>query len=611
MNLTNVKSVIINNKTVKNILLNGRKVYEQIQMTLSANKEYILTDETVTVNLESELIEKEVELFKVINMTRTSMGTETTDENGQATWTYTGTGAGDVKFVAVYDNKESNTVTVDDYIPVPVLTPSATSISTIYGNSMEWSVTVKDQHGEVMVGETVSFYDGNTYLSSDTTNSNGIAYISLSTFDVGEYTLTAHLDGIISQSCAVTISKANTWLGIDTPLLVYSDMFDVNGTLKRSNSSGNGVVGETVTLHWKIGSGVEQTATTETTTGGAFNFHKGPVATMSPYKFWITYSGSNNYNGSNSSEVDVNPVKESTVLNITSPAPEQIVSNTILVTGTLKDNDGTAMSGESVSFSLNDVSQGTATVGSDGGFSKTLTGLVMGSNEISASFASTATHSGSAHTIEVVCSSFDGLSDLSLIDGSQILSYADEQQDPYTQYAALETQLMNGDSPAAISGISVGFYDYSDENNPVLLGSDDTDSAGKASFTYYSTGAGDVPVKAKVGSLLTKTFVVSDIIKYDATEHTYTSAQTDTYPYQNQVYSLPSHYKMQFKLKNNTNYSGAGVLRLLLHPSSDTVSWNLFWFDFFFFLLNFLNFFCIFFAGFYFWSFINIILSYI
>jgi hypothetical protein len=176
------------------------------------------------------------------------------------------------------------------------------------------------------------------------------------------------------------------------------------------------------------------------------------------------------------------------------------------------------MSGKSVSFSLNSSNAGTATVGSDGSFSKTVTGLVAGSNSITVSFAAITTYTATSQSITVNRSTFDGLADLELIDGSQILSYADEQSTPNSQYATLETQLMNGDSPAAISGVTVAFYNYADENNPVLLGSDDTDSTGKASFTYHSSGVGDVPIKAKVGRILTKTYDVEDCTYYNPDE---------------------------------------------------------------------------------------------
>lgn len=70
--------------------------------------------------------------------------------------------------------------------------------------------------------------------------------------------------------------------------------------------------------------------------------------------------------------------------------------------------------------------------------------------------------------------------------------------------------------------------------------------------------------------MVSKTFVVSDIIKYDGTEHNYSGAVTDVYPYPNQAYALPNHFKWQFKLMNKSNYSGNNIIRLFLHPSTDT-----------------------------------------
>ena len=116
MNLTDAVNVVIDGKTVDTISIDGRLVYEQLTMTINADKEYIKPESTVNIQFNCErLPNKKIELFSVINMTRTSMGTETTDSNGKATWTYTGSGAGTVGFVAVYDEIESNTITVDDY----------------------------------------------------------------------------------------------------------------------------------------------------------------------------------------------------------------------------------------------------------------------------------------------------------------------------------------------------------------------------------------------------------------------------------------------------------------------------------------------------------------
>lgn len=88
---------------------------------------------------------------------------------------------------------------------------------------------------------------------------------------------------------------------------------------------------------------------------------------------------------------------------------------------------------------------------------------------------------------------------------------------------------------------------------------------------FLGKGAGDLYIKAEC-VFVSKTYEVHDWIKYDPTEHNYTTIQQDMYPYAPQTFTLPSHFKFGFKLMNKTNYSGNNVLRLFLHPSSDTAS---------------------------------------
>ena len=314
-----------------------------------------------------------------------------------------------------------------------------------------------------------------------------------------------------SETKDVSFRRTSTLL-LETPMITYTDEFDVKGSL--IDGLGEPISNASVTLTWNDGS--DHTATTTTSPTGGILLHRDAVTTAGTYSFQLSFDGGSRYVASNSSVVNVVPDKEESVLNILSPSSGSPVSDSVTVTGTLKDNDGAAMSGKSVSFSLNNVSVGTATVESDGSFTKTITGLVVGSNSITASFAATTTHTAANQSITVNRPTFDGLSDLSLIAGSQILSYADEQSTPGSQYATLETQLMNGDSPATIAGVTVEFWDFTDESAPYFLTSDETDSNGKASFTYPSRGVGDVPIKAICGSLLTKTFEVKDAYFYDS-----------------------------------------------------------------------------------------------
>ena len=71
MNLTGAESVHINGKEVSAILINDNIVYRLLHMELSADKGHIRTGEEAIIGFEcDELPNTNIELFKVINMTR-------------------------------------------------------------------------------------------------------------------------------------------------------------------------------------------------------------------------------------------------------------------------------------------------------------------------------------------------------------------------------------------------------------------------------------------------------------------------------------------------------------------------------------------------------------
>ena len=95
---------------------------------------------------------------------------------------------------------------------------------------------------------------------------------------------------------------------------------------------------------------------------------------------------------------------------------------------------------------------------------------------------------------------------ISLTSDNDILSYTDGDS------ATLTATVLEGGS--GVSGETVNFYKYVDGTNDVLLGSDVTDSNGEASYSYASTGVGDVGLYAKVRSLVSKTYTIEDCIDY-------------------------------------------------------------------------------------------------
>ena len=520
MNLTDAAVIKVNGKEVQQIKIDGNIVYTAgYRIRIITNKLYILPGETATLTVIcDDLPNTDFELYDVIDMTRTKIADLTTDSSGKATYNYTGEGVGEIGFLAVYGEKESNMVILDDYVPeyTPRLVQWPASMT--YGDSSKkiWA-SVKDQHNRLCEGITVTFKEGDTILGTAVSNSSGNAGLALGSLGVGSHQIYAVIGSKSSSSATVTVNKANSSLNIEVPALVYSDNFSVTGILKDANE--NPISGATVRLKWTVGS--QENSTTEVTNSdGEVTFATQAPTSITEYTFKLEFDGNANYNASESSTVERTVGKETSILNISSPtSPVAVTGSSFNVVGVLTDDDGTPIKGKWIEAYFDGSYQYVAHVTtslSDGSFTMAIptSSLSDGQHSLRINYNAPSTHTDANAYLTVVKSSFDGLSDLSLIGGSQILSYADEQQTPGSQYATLETQLMNGDSPATIAGVTVEFWDFTDESAPYFLTSDETDSNGKASFTYPSRGVGDVPIKAVCGSFSSEIYV-EDCYLYD------------------------------------------------------------------------------------------------
>ena len=110
------------------------------------------------------------------------------------------------------------------------LTASSSSISV--GSSVTLTATVMDDDSPV-TGETVSFYDGETLLGTDSTDSSGVATYSTSALTVGSHTCTATYDDKTSNSVSVTVNKIASTLSISvsSASISYGDSVTISGTL--------------------------------------------------------------------------------------------------------------------------------------------------------------------------------------------------------------------------------------------------------------------------------------------------------------------------------------------------------------------------------------------
>ena len=139
-------------------------------------------------------------------MAKRLLTTLSTDSTGKATYTYTGVGAGNVGFVAEYDERDSNTVYLEDYIPVvDTVDLSSNKISTDTNDDVVFTVIIRDQQEIVLEDTTVTFKDGTTTIGTATTDEYGVASLTKTGLGVGQHEITATAGGVVSDSVKVTI----------------------------------------------------------------------------------------------------------------------------------------------------------------------------------------------------------------------------------------------------------------------------------------------------------------------------------------------------------------------------------------------------------------------
>ena len=282
------------------------------------------------------------------------------------------------------------------------------------------------------------------------------------------------------------VRKEETTLSWTPPTnLVYSDEFNATGVLTCNNQP---LEGETVYL--MIGSYVAGTDVTDS--DGSVSFTASPVH-AGRHTFSLVYHGSRSYYGcENSATIDVS--KETSFLNMTNKNTFY-TNEDVILTGVLLDDEQEPIVGKYVApFGVTD---------SNGVFSANMGRVSVGTYNFDNVITFTDddyTGNTISHTIQVVEPYIDLTSDKS------ILSYADG--DTATLTATIHNKTVNG--------VTVTFYDGNDN----VIGTGTTDNTGEAvcNNRYDAQGIGDVTLKAEAsvdGSLLSKTYEVSDRIKYD------------------------------------------------------------------------------------------------
>ena len=292
---------------------------------------------------------------------------------------------GDMTGNAVFGNL-SNVVaasTLSNTPPPPVVTTvtvSPTSASVAVGTTSTLQATVKDQNGNSMTGQTVTWSTNNA--AAATVSSTGV----VTGVAAGSATITATSSGVAGTS-AITVTAGSPPPPVVTTVTVAPTSASVVAgstttlvaTVKDQN--GNIMTGQTVT--WSTNNAAAATVNSA-----------GVVAGVAAGSATITATSSGKTGTSSITVTAVPPVV--TTVTVAPTSASIVAGATTTLQATVKDQNGNVMTGQTVTWTTNNAAA--ATVNSSG----VVTGVAAGSATI------TATSSGKTGTSSITVTAVSG-----------------------------------------------------------------------------------------------------------------------------------------------------------------------------------------------------------
>ena len=282
-------------------------------------------------------------------------------------------------------------------------------------------------------------------------------------------------------------------------------------------------------------SGVSVTFYDGSTSLGSATTNSNGVATYTTSSLTVgSHSCTAVYDEKTSNSVSVTVNKLSSTISLTVPA-SGTVGTAYTVTGTLVPTSG------SVKLYENGSLKDTLTV-SSGSFSKAVTQDTEGTYSYYAVFEGSSTYEGSTSSIQSITveaipvPSYNGVS---LSSNKSILSKYNSES------ATLTAQLLDGSSPASVSGVTVEFF-----NGSTSLGTATTNSNGVATKSYTSAGIGDMTLTAEVDSYSSEEVSLVDADYYNATGVSFTSTSStdrkEASGLEAYTYSVPTKFEVSY-----------------------------------------------------------------
>ncbi|UUR73847.1 invasin domain 3-containing protein [Enterobacter asburiae] len=445
------------------------------------------------------------------SLTGSTTGDVTDNGNGTYTANLTGTAAGVTSVTATVGGNAfgvspaSVTLTADANNLSTTLSTLAAAPATITADGSSASVitlTLKDTNGNAVSGQTVSF---NSSLTGSTTgdvtdNGNGTYTANLTGTAAGVTSVTATVGGnafgVSPASVTLTADANNLSTTLSTlaaaPATITADGSSASViTLTLKDTNGNAVSGQTVSFN----SSLTGSTTGDVTDNGNGTYTANLTGTAAGVTSVTATVGGNAFGVSPASvtlTADANNL--STTLSTLAAAPATITadgSSASVITLTLKDTNGNAVSGQTVSFnsSLTGSTTGDVTDNGNGTYTANLTGTAAGVTSVTATVGGNA-FGVSPASVTLTADANNLSTTLSTLAAAPATITADGSS------ASVITLTLKDTNGNAVSGQTVSF-------NSSLTGSTTGDVTDNGNGTYTAnltgTAAGVTSVTATVG----------------------------------------------------------------------------------------------------------------
>ena len=431
---------------------------------------------------------------------------------------------------STYTSDESSTVEISVQDHVYSLTASASSTSILVGGSVTISGVLKRDN--VAYGsQTVTVFknDGESVSSETTTTDSSGAYsITFSNLSIGEITFWASAvsGSAVTDTITVTVSAHTYSLTAvaSSQSITEGQSVTISGVYKEDNT---GYSGQTITVYYKPDGGSESSTTTTTGSGGAYSVTlSGFLASGSPYTVWAETPDVE------SSEISVTVTAAVYTLTAVASSTSITEGESVTVTGYYKLND-VGLVGETIRVYYN-WSYVTATTTNNGYYTATLTGFTSAESPYTVYSTDVDNVASSEITVTVAQAA---PADLVVTGTKSILSYADSE-------SSVLTATVTDSSSNPLSGQTVVF-----KNGSTTLDTKTTDSNGQCTYTYSSSGAGDVTITVEC-SLLQETYGIEDCYAYATSFTEWTSVTNKNTDFLFSPFQLPTNHRIEYKLKN-------------------------------------------------------------